>query len=701
MSGTRFAAQTAAIHRRRRALGANLLSGLPPGVPNVFRDATALWDTRLKPCSSTSEDPLIDSMRNGHDLHLGSVRAAYIRDGLRLPGVVGNYAWHPSISLAGDLEIEFGGSADFTTDASGVAKWGTAGSRSFRLAWTAAGNLRLYLSLDGTAVSTHESTAVVSASDGDDGSWKATFDGVDVKFFERSGASWVQVGADVTALIATIFNPSQIVEFGSVEAGADGNYTGFLQYATIRDGVDGSIVSYASFEQPDYTSSFSSSPAGLVTIEQDSDDTNDPVWLPYCAESYLWLPGTAGNYASAPDEAALDITGDIDIRLDIAAPSYTPASPSSILSKYLPTGNQRSWYVELRANGELAFLWSIDGTAVLSKVATVDPTDVVADDSRVQLRVYMDATTGTVTFEYRTDGVINSVIGWLPLGTPVTGSATSIFAGTASVDFGGLNAGTSTLFGGNYYRVQIYDGIDGTLVFDADFTNKLAYTTSDLDTLEAETGQVVTINRSATGYKSVVVYGDGNRSAFVTAIDDYFELGNHPDLNFGDDEPFTLFSVWRLYDTQASDARLVDKRGVAGAGYLISINTTNIQSRIFVEGTAGSGVDVDATAERIGELTSFSGIRTATTVEALTEGVTDGSSADTSTDLTNTDPLRVGSLSDSVASIAEGEFFGGCLFDRALSTGEHAAVVAYFQQVIAGSLAAGSAFSDGFSDGFS
>ena len=64
-----------------------------------------------------------------------------------------------------------------------------------------------------------------------------------------------------------------------------------------------------------------------------SASTNDPLRLPYDGEKYVRLPGTAGNYISTPDSAALDITGDIDIRaradLTIGHPGAVPGLSST------------------------------------------------------------------------------------------------------------------------------------------------------------------------------------------------------------------------------------------------------------------------------------------------------------------------------------------------------------------------------------
>jgi hypothetical protein len=47
----------------------------------------------------------------------------------------------------------------------------------------------------------------------------------------------------------------------------------------------------------------------------------------FIANGYLALPGTSGNYASAPDSAALSITGNIDIRCKVASSTVRLPQP--------------------------------------------------------------------------------------------------------------------------------------------------------------------------------------------------------------------------------------------------------------------------------------------------------------------------------------------------------------------------------------
>lgn len=190
----------------------------------------------------------------------------------------------------------------------------------------------------------------------------------------------------------------------------------------------------------------------------------------------LNLPGGAGNYASTPDVAALDITGDIEIRVEAGFDDWTPSTDQTLISKYNTAGNQRSWHFTLQSTGHLRFAWSTDGTgANVVNVNSTVPIDFQPDLVRF-LRVTMEASTGEVRF-YTSD----HEGGWVLLGDPVVTGPTSIFASTAAVIVGARSAGTSDLMTGQVFTTSIRDGINGTRVADAKFREYGPTTTSFVD----------------------------------------------------------------------------------------------------------------------------------------------------------------------------------------------------------------------------
>ncbi|WP_327679474.1 hypothetical protein [Kitasatospora sp. NBC_00458] len=182
--------------------------------------------------------------------------------------------------------------------------------------------------------------------------------------------------------------------------------------------------------------------------------------------TYLELPG-AGSGAGTPDTAALDITGDLDVRVDVTV--LTAGGPIELISKYeYLTGAQRSWQLTL-IEDRPALRWSTDGTAITERTATLP---VPASTSgRVAIRAALDVDDGagrhTVTF-----WTAATLAGpWAQLGDPITAAGTtSIYAGTAPLVVGDNPGQTQTALSGRAHGAEVRSGIGGTLVASPDFT---------------------------------------------------------------------------------------------------------------------------------------------------------------------------------------------------------------------------------------
>ena len=187
----------------------------------------------------------------------------------------------------------------------------------------------------------------------------------------------------------------------------------------------------------------------------------------------LRLPGTSGNYVSCPDAAALSVTGDLDLRWLGSLNDWTPTGNRQLIDKYTGAG-QSSWLFQINAtSGTPRLYWSADGTALLTSAATAAPT--VSDGAVLGLRVALDVDAGasnkTVTFFTRTDDDISSNTGWTQLGSVVTtAGTTSVFDSTAPIEVGSAAGGTAELLAGTVQRVEVRDGIDGTVVASYDAT---------------------------------------------------------------------------------------------------------------------------------------------------------------------------------------------------------------------------------------
>lgn len=200
--------------------------------------------------------------------------------------------------------------------------------------------------------------------------------------------------------------------------------------------------------------------------------------------TYLDLPSNStADYASTPDDAALDITGDLDVRLDLTLANWLlpPGGGTTRTVEMIgkASSGQKSWFLGSR-DGKLYFEWSTDGSNTMSASSTVPPT--IPGTGRMTLRVTLDVDNGagghTVTF-YTADSLNGP---WAPVGDPVVGSGTtSIFASTAA-----LRVGNATTFGyslpvGRCHGAEVRSGIDGTIVANPDFTAQAVGTTSFAD----------------------------------------------------------------------------------------------------------------------------------------------------------------------------------------------------------------------------
>ncbi|MFF6781448.1 hypothetical protein [Streptomyces sp. NPDC012510] len=182
----------------------------------------------------------------------------------------------------------------------------------------------------------------------------------------------------------------------------------------------------------------------------------------YDSEDFVLLPGASGDYVSTPDAAALDITGDIDLRVRVAMDDWTPAAESTLIAKYTATGDQRSYALAVTATGALIFRWSEDGTAESSETssATVSASAGATKWVRATLDVDNGGGDAAVNFYTSDDGSM-----WAALGAEqLVGATTSIFASTAVLEIGAQTGGTVNRMAGKFFEGQVLSGIGGTSV---------------------------------------------------------------------------------------------------------------------------------------------------------------------------------------------------------------------------------------------
>jgi hypothetical protein len=197
------------------------------------------------------------------------------------------------------------------------------------------------------------------------------------------------------------------------------------------------------------------------------------------------LPGDVDNYISTPHHADFAITADIDIRIELTVDAWTAGGfLQNIITKSVD--GAISWRFRITAAGTLEFVWSTNGTGVTGATSTAAPSTVFDAGERGALRVTLDAVDGsnkTVTF-YTSDSISGT---WTQLGSAVTTAGnTSIFNSTSTpVQIGTSNNGDGDTFVfnfvGNIWKVEIRNGIDGTVVANPDFTTQTSGASSFAD----------------------------------------------------------------------------------------------------------------------------------------------------------------------------------------------------------------------------
>lgn len=204
----------------------------------------------------------------------------------------------------------------------------------------------------------------------------------------------------------------------------------------------------------------------------------ETIWelSPVAVTPGLNLPGAAGDYAATPDHDTLDITGDLDLRIDATLPTWAEATADNrtLIAKYRTDTDERSYWLLITTAGELRLQWSTDGTSGTILNRTADATLPASAGDRLAVRATLDVDDGgnnTVTF-YTAETLAGP---WTQLGTPQSGAGTtSIHSGTAELTCGaftdGSGAGAVALLTGLVHALEVRDGIGGTTVADPDFS---------------------------------------------------------------------------------------------------------------------------------------------------------------------------------------------------------------------------------------
>ena len=192
----------------------------------------------------------------------------------------------------------------------------------------------------------------------------------------------------------------------------------------------------------------------------------------------LLLDGTATSFAETPDVAALDILGDIDIRAEFVLTGLVLGA-QNLLAKWTPAAQQsyRMALVPL-----FSFVSLTTSSTGANSVDNSLAAFVGAEGRYGARRVTLDVDNGAAGRTARFYSAPSLDGPWTEqAGSPlITGVVTSIFNSSSVLRLGALGNGTE-VFSGRIHRVEIRNGIDGTVVANPDFRNLTAGTTGFTD----------------------------------------------------------------------------------------------------------------------------------------------------------------------------------------------------------------------------
>jgi hypothetical protein len=183
---------------------------------------------------------------------------------------------------------------------------------------------------------------------------------------------------------------------------------------------------------------------------------------------------TYGHISSDGSTGMFDITGDIDIRIDVAAETWTPLVQQALCSKNLHFGRTTadlSWLFSLQPDGTLQLTWGHgDGSFANKRTLTSSVAVGASDGTRKALRVTLLANNGFVgcTATFYTAATLAGP--WSVLGTAQTSSpGTSIAITNSNLEIGTTSDGkpgaqSYANFIGKIYGMDLFNGINGVQV---------------------------------------------------------------------------------------------------------------------------------------------------------------------------------------------------------------------------------------------
>lgn len=205
----------------------------------------------------------------------------------------------------------------------------------------------------------------------------------------------------------------------------------------------------------------------------------------------LYLKPVYGSNALVESISSLDLTADLDVRIDLHLKSTHPAGHAAILAGRANNAGPYSWRLEVQADRQVELFWSPTGVGPATTVTSV--LEILPSSARATLRVTLDVNNGAgghdVRFYVGYEGVNGT---FTQIGATITGTGTTSINNAAADLIIGSPPEVAGLFAldANIYHFQLRNGIGGTPIVDADFTQQVSGVPAFVD----DTGLAWTIN---------------------------------------------------------------------------------------------------------------------------------------------------------------------------------------------------------------
>ena len=317
--------------------------------------------------------------------------------------------------------------------------------------------------------------------------------------------------------------------------------------------------------------------------------------------------GASGDFASTPNSAAVSVLGDIDIRWYGYLDAVAPAAAEAFGSKFLNTGGNRSYFFGLNTNGTLQSVTSADGVATITSDSTAAPSITAGTLSQLRFTLDVDDGLGNHVVRFwegaidpsNPDVILNDGSRWDQVGDPITtAGTTSLFNSTAVLEIGSRFSGTQRLLNGSTSRFQVFDGIDGTKVADAN--PALDYTVPDATSfVSSDTGETWTLNGNT------FIQNSGHKVAHSIG-----GAGLETTVGQTINSPATVFAISRSSNADPSGNTYIFDARSNGAARMAVFNTNGAPEKYALfQGAQLTGPDFDAdphviTCQFNGDLTS-------------------------------------------------------------------------------------------------